>query len=66
MNAYEERLEYWDADTEIAWVVREPPGMAHEHPSQDLPKLCAVIAAVRGAPIECCGAVDLELRPRSG
>ncbi len=66
MNAYEERLEYWDADTEIAWVVREPPGMAHEHPSQDLPKLCAVIAAVRGAPIECCGAVDLELRRVQG
>ena len=66
MDDYEERLEYWDADTEIAWVVREPPGRAHERPPQDLAKLCAVIAAVRGAPIECCGAVDLELRRVQG
>jgi len=63
---YEGRFEFWDAATEIAWVVSEPTGVAHEHPSQRLAALCAVIASVRGSPIECFGSTDLELRDEHG
>ena len=63
---YEGRFEFWDAATETAWVVSEPTGVAHEHPSQRLAALCAVIASVRGSPIECFGSTDLELRDENG
>ena len=35
MEAYEGRLEFWDADSATAWVA-EPPSPAHELPSQSL------------------------------
>ena len=63
---YEGRFEFWDAATETAWVVSEPTGIAHEHPSQRLAALCAVIGSVRGSPIECFGSTDLELRDENG
>lgn len=63
---YEGRFEFWDAATETAWVVRDPTGFAHEGPSQRLAGLAQLIAAARGAPIECCGAVDLTLRDERG
>ena len=66
IDAYDGRLEYWDADTEIAWVVREPTGIAHERPSQCLGELCAVVAALRGSPIRCYGSMDLELHDSQG
>ena len=59
---YEGRFELWDAATETAWVVRDPTGFAHEGPSQRLAGLAQLIAAARGSPIECCGAMDLILR----
>ena len=59
---YEGRFEFWDADTETAWMVREPTGAAHEQPSQRLAGLGQLIAAVRGSPIECFGTMDLLLR----
>ena len=56
------RFEYWDGDTETAWLMRDPTGISHEQPSQRLASLCASIGAARGAPIECFGSFDLELR----
>ena len=66
LAAYEGRFEFWDAATETAWVVQEPPGAAHEHPSQRLSALSEVIASVRGSAIECFGAMGLELRDEHG
>ena len=66
IETWEGRLEYWDAETETAWMVREPTGAAHEQPSQRLAGLCQLIAAVRGSPIECFGTMDLLLRNERG
>ena len=60
------RFEFWDADTETAWVMRDPTGFAHESPSQRLAGLAQLIAAVRGAPIECGGTMDLLMRNERG
>ena len=64
--AHEGRFEFWDADTETAWVMRDPTGFAHEGPSQRLAGLGQLIAAVRGAPIECGGTMDLLMRNERG
>ena len=66
IETWEGRLEYWEADTETAWMVREPTGAAHEQPSQRLAGLGQLIAAVRGSPIECFGTMDLLLRNERG
>ena len=63
---YEGRYELWDAETETAWMVREPTGAAHEQPSQRLARLGGMIADARGAPIECFGSTDLERRDAQG
>ena len=55
-----------DADTETAWKMCEPTSRTHEQPSQRLAALGQVIAAVRGAPIECYGSMDLILRNERG
>ena len=61
---YEGRLEYWEADTETAWVVRAPVSVWHELPGQRLARLAERIASVRGAAIETVGNADLLLRTR--
>ena len=63
---YEGRLEYWDADTEIAWTAREPTSIYHELPGQRLARLTERVAAVRGAPIESYGSGDLLVRDDRG
>ena len=63
---WEGRFEYWDGDTETAWVVSEPTSATHEQPGARLAGLSHVIAGVRGAPIECYGAMDLLLRNERG
>ena len=55
----EERLEFWDGRAEIAWKVREPVTMQHEHPRTRLAVLAGRIASVRGSSIECFGSVAL-------
>lgn len=55
----QERLEFWDARREMAWKVREPVTMHHEHPRTRLAVLAGRIASVRGSPIECFGSVSL-------
>ena len=54
IDRFEGRLEYWDAATETAWIC-EPTTPYHERPSRLLTKLAALIAQVRGSPIECYG-----------
>ena len=63
---YEGRIEYWDADTEIAWTAREPTSVYHELPGQRLARLTERIAAVRGAQIESYGSGDLLVRDGTG
>ena len=66
IETYEGRLEFRDARTETAWVC-EPTSPCHEQPSQTLAALAHAIAAVRGSPIKCYGAMDLLVRdPRGG
>ena len=62
---HEERIEYWDAETETAWVAREV-SVWHEGPGEQLSALLTRIAAVRGAPILTLGSADLLLRDERG
>ena len=66
LDTWDGRFEYWDGDCETAWVMRDPTGIAHEQPAERLTGFCALIAAARGAPIECFGSTDLELRDQHG
>ena len=66
LDTWDGRFEYWDGGTETAWVMRDPTGIPHEHPSQRLAAFCTLIAAARGAPIESFGSTDLELRDERG
>ena len=59
------RLEYWDADTEIAMIC-EPISYYHERPASRLARLADRIAAARGAPIEAVGHTDLLVRNARG
>ena len=59
------RLEYWDADTEIAMIC-EPVSYYHERPASRLARLADRIAAARGAPIEAVGHTDLLVRNARG
>ena len=63
---HESRIEYWDADSETAWVACEPNTVYHEGPGQVLSGLLTRIAAIRGAPILTLGAADLLLRNARG
>ena len=63
---YEGRLEVWDARVRTAWMVGEPTSPTHENPSHGLTGLVERIGAVRGAPIECFGSMDLLVRDERG
>ena len=63
---YEGRLEVWDAETETAWMVREPTSADHESPSHGLAGLVERVAAVRGSPVSCYGSMDLLVRDAQG
>ena len=65
LDDYEGRFEYWDRDTEIAWVCESTTPL-HEFLSHGLAGLLALIAAVRGSPIRCYGTMALELRDEQG
>ncbi len=66
LEVFDGRLELWDARVETAWVVREPTSPVHERPGQALSALAERIAAVRGSPITCYGAMDLLQRDGDG
>ncbi|MDE0413106.1 MAG: Uma2 family endonuclease [Gammaproteobacteria bacterium] len=61
IRTWEGRIEFWDADREIAMVC-EPTSWYHELPGQRLAQLAERIAAVRGSQIKAGGASDLLLR----
>ena len=65
IETWEGRLEFWDADTEIAWVA-EPTTPYHEWPSRRLAALIDRIAAERGSAIACYGSMDLTQRDEHG
>ena len=52
-------LELWDAASRTAWRLRDGPTWEHEGPSQTLGEMAALIAAARGSPIKCFGAMGL-------
>ena len=61
-EAFEGRLEFWDSETETAFLARDLPTMPHEHAAQCLARLVARIALVRGSDIRLGGAVGLVAR----
>lgn len=61
----DDRIEYWDARAETAWVVADNYGV-HERTSRRLPHLAERIASVRGAPIVSFGSVTLLVRDAEG
>ena len=61
LDTYECRIEFWDSETETAWVC-EPTSPYHERPGQALSALAERIAGVRGSPVTCYGSMDLLLR----
>ena len=61
----DDRIEYWDARAETAWVVADNYGV-HEGTSRRLPHLAERIASVRGAPIVSFGSVTLLVRDAGG
>ena len=65
LESFDQRLEYWEAATETAWIC-EPVSPYHERPSRLLTKLAEIISRVRGSRIECYGSMDLLLRDEHG
>ena len=61
----ERHIEYWDAQSGVAWMVRETT-LAHERPAVRLAVLTHRIAQVRGAEITCCGTASLYDRRPGG
>ena len=66
LRRFDGRLEVWDAESETAWMVREPTSPTHESPSHGLAGLVERIAAVRGSSIKCYGSMDLLRRDARG
>lgn len=62
---YEGRYEYWEAATELAWVLRDA-SPRHEHPRSRLVALVNDIAKMRGTPISMYGNADLQERKVDG
>ncbi|MCY4638018.1 MAG: Uma2 family endonuclease [Acidobacteria bacterium] len=62
---FDDRIEYWDARTETAWVLADKYGV-HEGTSRRLPHLAERIASVRGTPIVSYGSVTLLVRDEAG
>ena len=58
-------LEYWSADTETAWLLRDG-GTAHESPPSLLGELLTRISLERGSRIRCYGSVYLMERDEEG
>ena len=68
IEEYDGRVEYWEARTGTAMVLRETT-THHEEPSQRLAALAALIAAARGSAIETYGTsalvrFDARFKPR--
>ena len=65
LGCYEGRYECWDADSELAWMVRDA-SPRHEEPCSRLVALVNNIGMVRGTPIVMYGNADLQERDARG
>ena len=63
--AYDGRIEYWDAESSTAWVLRDA-GSVHEVPPAVLGELLTRISQERGSRVRCFGAVYLMERDGAG
>ena len=61
----EDRYEYWDADTGLAWELRDVSAK-HEEPRSRLVELVMDIGKLRGRPVSMYGTTDLQERKRDG
>ena len=66
IKTYEGRIEFWDADTEIAMVCEAPTYYLHEAPGGRLAQLVTIIAQARGSQIAVGGSTNLLLRNERG
>ena len=55
------RVEFFDSEAGLVWMVREPGLMEHEAPVRMLAALVGRIAMLRGSPIRCLGESRLRL-----
>ena len=60
------KIEYFDSQAGLAWIVRDGPSFDHERPARKLTGLVERIALLRGSPIECCGSGQLRLVDAGG
>ena len=65
IGCYEGRYEYWDADSELAWMLRDVSAR-HEEPRGRLVALVNNIGMIRGTPITMYGNADLQERDARG
>ena len=65
IGCHEGRYEYWDADSELAWM-RHVISPRHEVPRIRLVALVSGIARIRGNPIAMYGTADLQERDAYG
>ena len=65
IGCYEGRYEHWDADSELAWMVRDV-SPRHEEPSSRLVALVNNIGMIRGRPVTMYGNADLQERDARG
>ena len=61
----EYRIEFWDAKSRTAWVLRDGPSPEHEIPISRLADMVSLIAAVRGRHVKTVGSPGL-LRSHQG
>ena len=66
LEAFDGRVEFWDARTATAWVCEPAPSPVHEEPSATLAATLSRIAEARGSPIKCFGSMGLMLRDARG
>ncbi len=62
----DERVEFFDSEAGLAWMVREPATEEHEGPKAMLAALVRDISHVRGSPIRCLGESQLRLLDADG
>ena len=55
------KIEFFDSEMGLAWMLRDRASPGHELPSRRLPQLVLEIALSRGSPIGCLGAAEVRL-----
>lgn len=55
------KIEFFDSETGLAWMLRDGPTIPHERPVRMLVALVRQVAMTRGAPIRCIGEASLKL-----